>query len=99
MKPVAWKENRKISMDEMLSEGTKMYITAKVMLISKLEQGVGENRSVLVAFTANYADGRNSAWAIYTPSLQLSMTVKGSVADQFKIGQEYTLTFEESEAE
>lgn len=76
-----------------------MKTTAKIVLNSKLEQGTGENRQVTVSFSANYADGKNSAWSLYTPSMQTTMVLKGEVADQFKIGQEYTVTFEESEAE
>lgn len=74
-----------------------MKTTAKVILNSKLESGVGENRQVQAGFSANYAGGANSEWAIYTPSLALQMNLKGAVADQFEIGQEYTLTFEKSE--
>lgn len=67
------------------------------MLNSKLESGLGEHRQVVASFSANYAGGKNSEWAIYTPSLQLAMTLKGEIADRFTIGQEYTLTFEPSE--
>ncbi len=76
-----------------------MRTTAKIILNSKLESGVGEHRQVQATFSANYADGKNAAWAIYTPSLQLVMTLKGEVADRFDIGREYTLTFEESVAD
>jgi hypothetical protein len=72
-------------------------ITAKVMLNSKMESGVGDNRNVALSFSANYADGKNAEWAIWTPNLALTMTVKGEVADKFVIGQEYTLTFSEDE--
>lgn len=74
-----------------------MRVTAKVMLNSKMESGTGDNRQVVAAFSANYSGGQNSEWAIYTPSLSLNMTLRGEVADQFMIGQEYTLTFEPSE--
>lgn len=73
-----------------------MKTTAKIMLNSKLESGVGEHRQVVASFSAHYADGKNSEWAIYTPSLQLAMTLKGEAADRFEIGREYTLTFESS---
>jgi hypothetical protein len=71
-----------------------MRTTAKVVLNSKHESGTGEHRQVVAAFSANYANGANAEWAIYTPSAQLNMTLKGEVADRFVIGQEYTLTFE-----
>lgn len=74
-----------------------MKTTAKVVLNSKLEAGTGDNRSVIASFSANYANGQNSEWAMWTPTLQLSMTLKGEAADRFIIGQEYTLTFEQSE--
>lgn len=73
-----------------------MKTTAKVILNTKTESGVGEHRQVVAAFSANYAGGKNSEWSLYTPSLQLSMTLKGEVADRFEIGTEYTLTFEKS---
>jgi hypothetical protein len=69
--------------------------TAKIILNSKLESGVGENRGVALSFSANYAGGKNAEWAIWTPTLNLTMNVKGEVADKFVIGQEYTLTFTE----
>lgn len=68
--------------------------TARVMCNSKHESGVGEQRQVVTAFSANYAGGANSEWSLYTPALSISMTLKGEVADRFVIGQEYTLTFE-----
>lgn len=68
-------------------------ITAKVVLLSKLESGVGEHRQVVAAFNANYAGGKNDEWAIYTPSLTLNMTLKGAVADKFVVGQAYELQF------
>lgn len=68
-------------------------ITAKVQVQSKLESGVGDNRQVIVRLTADYQDGRNKEWSIYTPSLNLEMTVKGEVADRFPIGQAFTLQF------
>lgn len=70
-------------------------ITAKVQLQSKTESGVGEHRQVVATFTANYAGGANAEWSKYTPSLSLTMTLKGEVADKFVIGQAYTLMFAE----
>lgn len=71
-------------------------ITAKIVCQSFQESGVGDQRQRVVAFTPDYSDGRNKEWSLYTPSLALSMTVKGDVADQFRPGQAYTLTFEET---
>lgn len=73
-----------------------MITTAKVILNSKSESGVGAHRQVVVNFSANYANGQNADWAKYTPSLDLTMMLNGDASDRFKIGQEYTLTFEES---
>lgn len=70
-------------------------ITAKVWCNSKTESGTGEDRQVAVRFNADYRDGRNKEWARWTPSLDLSVTLKGEVADKFAIGQGYTLTFEQ----
>lgn len=71
-------------------------ITAKVVCQSKLETGADDNRQVVVTFTADYNDGRNKEWSLYTPALSLSMTLKGAVADAFAPSKSYTLTFEES---
>lgn len=70
-----------------------MKITAKVYCNGKTEYGEGGERSATLTFCPDYADGRNSEWAKYTPSLNLQMNVKGSVADQFETQGRYTLTF------
>lgn len=75
-----------------------MSITAKLTPNTKLESGVGENRQVVVSFSADYANNKNAEWAIFTPMVQLSMTMKGVVADRFIIGKGYTVTFEEDES-
>lgn len=72
-------------------------VTAKVTCANKIEQGEGEDKQVQVSFTPDYNDGRNKEWSLYTPSLSLSMTLKGSVADRFTPGHHYTLTFTESD--
>lgn len=69
-------------------------VTAKVQCQSKIESGEDENRQVQVTFVADYADGRNKEWSLYTPALSLYMTLKGAVADEFQVGDKYTLTFE-----
>lgn len=72
-------------------------ITAKVTCCSKNETGEGDNRQANVSFLPDYNDGRNKEWALYTPALSLSMTLKGAVADRFEQGKAYTLQFVESE--
>lgn len=67
-------------------------ITAKVTCQTKAPAGEGQFE---VTFVPDYADGRNKDWALYTPSLSLSMTVRGEVADRFEPGRAYTLQFVE----
>lgn len=69
-------------------------VTAKVV-VSKhdtLQEGT-PYEAVSVAFSPDYTDGRNKAWAVATPSLSLMMTVKPDVAEHFPIGKAFTLTF------
>ena len=68
-------------------------VTAKIICNGKTEAGEGDDRQVNVSFCADYADGRNKEWALYTPALSLSMTLKGAVADRFEQGSRYTLQF------
>lgn len=71
-----------------------MDITAKVICYKKDEPtGQGDDRQVTVKFRADYEDGRNREWARYTPGLDLTMGLRGAVADRFDEGQGYTLTF------
>lgn len=72
-------------------------VTAKVKVWTKSESGEGDSRQSTVTFGADYSDGRNKEWSLYTPSLQLTMMLRGDVADRFVVGKEYTLTFEEGE--
>lgn len=75
-----------------------MDVTAKVVLSSRSTQQEGTAfESVLLGFMPDYADGRNKAWSVATPSLSLSMTVKPEVADHFRQGAAYTLTFSPNE--
>jgi hypothetical protein len=73
-------------------------VTAKIICQSKTESGAGDERHVQVTFAADYADGRNTEWSLYTPSLSLSMNLRGPVADRFEQGRSYTLHFEEEPA-
>ena len=70
-------------------------VTAKALLSSvNLNSGSTE-----LKFTADYKDERNKEWAVYTPALSFSMTVKPEVFEKhFELGGSYTVTFE-SEAE
>lgn len=72
-------------------------ITAKVTCSSKVESGEGDKRQAVLTFGADYADGRNKEWSLYTPALSMSMTVKGEVADRFEPSQRYTLQFVQDE--
>lgn len=75
-----------------------MNVTAKVTLSSKQTTGEGTAyEAVMLGFMPDYADGRNKAWAIATPSLSLNMTVKPDVAEHFRQGAAYTLTFSPDE--
>lgn len=71
-----------------------MSVTAKVVLHTKTQQ-LTDTR---LEFTADYKDGRNQEWAQYTPTLQMSMTVKPEIGEQFPIGGAYTLTFTPEES-
>lgn len=57
----------------------------------------------MVSFTADYLteDGKakNAEWAQYTPSLNLTMSVKSEVVQSngWAVGDSFTLTFEEAE--
>lgn len=73
-------------------------VTAKVVLSSKSKTGA-DGDQVYMSFTPDYQDGRNAEWAVATPSLALSMTVKAEVGARFEQGQSYTLTFEPSTAD
>jgi len=68
-----------------------MSVTAKVKCNAK---NAFQGASTTLSFGPDYADGRNKEWANATPSLSLSMTVNGQVADYFTLGESYTLTFD-----
>jgi hypothetical protein len=71
-------------------------ITAKVMLAT-VQRHAGQNGQAQLTFQADYNDGRNKEWSVYTPSLTINMSVKDAVADKFELGGAYTLTFTPSE--
>lgn len=70
-----------------------MNVTAKVTLASKTLT----TATVGLTFNADYGSGRNQEWAVNTPSLQLTMSVKPEVAELFELGGAYTLTFTPNE--
>jgi hypothetical protein len=73
-------------------------VTAKVRCDGKTVNGEGANRTTLLMFQPDYADGRNQEWAAATPHLSLQMTVRGEVGDRFEPGRSYTLQFVEGDA-
>lgn len=62
--------------------------TLRLILSGKQDYGTEEkdDRQSSLIFTCDYMDGRNKEWSRYTPSAQLQMTVKGSIADEFNLG-------------
>lgn len=70
---------------------SKRSVTAKVRVGTWTPSSDGQTH---LQFFADYADDRNKEWAKYTPSLSLNMVVLDSVAEHFKAGQAFTLTFE-----
>jgi len=71
-----------------------MAIKAKVALMNKTTTSYdNSNGFVQLSFQA-VSGPENEEWAMYTPSLSLTMTVKTEVGEKFPFG-EYFLTFEE----
>ena len=64
---------------------------AVATLYSKTEHTADETT---LAFSADYNDEVNKAWAKYTPALSISMVVINSVAETFEVGKTYLVTFE-----
>lgn len=71
-----------------------MNITAKAKVTSKTPNTEGQMN---LNFGADYSDDRNKEWAKYTPILNVTMVVLDSVAENFELGQSFTLTFTPSE--
>jgi hypothetical protein len=68
-------------------------VTAKILCVSKQENGENENRVVTVTFGPDYADGRNKEWAVNTPTLNLVLGLRPEFADRYEVGGRYTLAF------
>lgn len=71
-------------------------ITAKVRCLG-INSPAGQEFTT-VQFQPDYTDDKNKEWAWATPSLNLTMTVRREVAEQWGVqaGKTYTLTFEEN---
>lgn len=67
-----------------------MNITAKIKVTGKTPVTDGQTN---LNFQADYSNDRNKEWAKYTPALSLGMSVLDSVAENFEVGQAFTLTF------
>ena len=72
-------------------------ITAVAVLQTKVTTESGSGSNTVLQFAADYKDARNKEWAYYTPSLNLQMTVRPEVADQFDLQGHYLLSFEKQE--
>lgn len=70
-------------------------VTAKVTVSRSEKPGGAGEGSTTVYFGPDYNDGRNAEWAVATPALSLTMTVKDEVAKHFPVGKPFTLVFEE----
>ena len=73
-----------------LIKGENMSITAKARVTGKTPNTDGQTN---LNFGANYVSGLNQEWAKYTPILNITMVVLDSVAENFEVGQAFTLTF------
>jgi hypothetical protein len=68
---------------------------SQITAVAKLHQKTNPSQgAVNLGFSADYADERNKAWAKYTPSLGITMSVTEEVAVQFEQGKNYLITFE-----
>jgi hypothetical protein len=73
-------------------------VTAKVRVNMVQKPGGAGPGSSTISFSPDYEDGRNKEWAVATPSLSLSMTVKDEVAEEhFASGDAFTLTFSKND--
>lgn len=72
-----------------------MDTTLKMLLSSKTLHGSGTG----LAFTTDYASGRNKEWASATPIADIKFTVKNEIGERFELGKAYTFTVSESTEE
>lgn len=64
----------------------KMYVSNKVVF------DMNDEPYSTLTLSADYADGANKEWAKYTPSATLTATVKGSVSNEFNLGDKVTVS-------
>jgi hypothetical protein len=67
-----------------------MAVNARVTLTSKEELKDNYN----LKFAALYKEGENT-WAYYTPSMNVTMTVRKEIGPLFEVGKTYSLDFNE----
>ena len=67
-----------------------MTVNARVVLNSKEELKDNYN----LRFNAVYRDGENT-WSYYTPTMQVTMTVRKEIGNLFEVGKTYSLDFNE----
>ncbi|MBB1153509.1 hypothetical protein [Amycolatopsis dendrobii] len=73
-------------------------IAAQLTCSQKLDdRGEGQDRFVTLVFTTEYILGYHDDLATEIPAASLSITVKGSAADLFEIGQPYDVNITEEE--
>ncbi len=72
-------------------------VTAKVKLTTMESPGGAGDDSTTLYFGPDYEDGRNKEWAVFTPALSLTMTVKNEAAAHFNQGDAFTLVFEKDQ--
>ena len=65
--------------------------TAVATLHTKTQNSDGQTT---LGFAADYNDPRNKVWSKYTPAFSVNMVVLDEVAEQFKHGETYVVTFE-----
>lgn len=74
-----------------------MSITAKAVVTNRQPFGGDTDPQVVVTIGADYADEANKEWAYYTPLFNLTMNLRGDVADQFPMGKKFTVQFSPTE--
>lgn len=77
-----------------------MSTTTKAIVQSKQEYADSAGgSSFTIKFSADYHNNEfNKQWAKYTPSLSFELNVIPLVADNFKVGQSFTVTFTPNES-
>jgi hypothetical protein len=55
------------------------------------------NESTEVQLWPDYNDERNKAWSQYTPSGSVSLVILDKIVEQFPVGHNFLLTFEDED--